>query len=284
MHFTKLEGLGNDFIVVDSRAVREQSIAGLAQQICDRHFGIGADGLLVCQDSKPEEPGRFGMRVFNADGGEAELSGNGLRCLAAYVFRKGLVKGETMWVDTLAGPKRLRLVRRAGNEFWFEVEMGEPILDPKRIAFCPANEPKSLVGCELPLGSDIYEVTITSMGNPHCSLFVDQFELDWESIGRQIEGHPYFPNRTNVEFIRVLNRNEIEVRFWERGVGKTFSSGTGSCAAVVAGVLNGRVDRCVQVRTLGGDLELEWDERQMLRIQGPARAVCEGEYLLYPAS
>lgn len=279
MHFTKLQGLGNDFIIVDASAAQPAAIPELARRICDRRFGVGADGLLLCEPVSRSEPAVFRMRVFNADGGEAELSGNGLRCLAAHIFRQRWTSHDVVLVETLAGRKRLRKLRSVGVEYWFEVEMGEPILDRSRIAFHPAKEIPSLTGCELPLDGQTYLVTITSMGNPHCSLFVNDFEeLDRDAIGRRIEVHPYFPNRTNVEFVRVISRREIEVRFWERGVGETFSSGTGSCAATVASVLNGYTDRQVKVHTLGGTLEIVWRSDETLKLNGPAKLICEGEY------
>lgn len=277
MHFTKLEGLGNDFIVVDAVLVREQAIPEFARRICERHFGVGADGLLLCEMGA--ESGVFRMRIFNADGGEAELSGNGLRCLAAWLFHERRIAGTEVCIETQAGRKRLQLIRSAARDYWLEVDMGVPILERAKIAFLPAVEPASLVGCELPVGETRYPVTITSMGNPHCSLFTGDFNLlDWETLGCQIERHPYFPNRTNVEFIRVVSRGEIEVRFWERGVGKTLSSGTGSCAATVAAILSGYTGRQVKVRTLGGDMEVIWEDDGTLRLKGPAKLICAGEY------
>jgi diaminopimelate epimerase len=281
MHFAKLEGLGNDFVVLNGQELREEAIPDLARRICDRHFGVGADGLLLFQHSSSSKPAVFLMRIFNADGGEAELSGNGLRCLAAYLFGQNLVKQDEVLLDTFAGRKRLRLVRSTAQEYWFEVEMGKPILERAQIAFQPEAEPPSLIGCRLSLGEAVYSVTITSMGNPHCSLFVDAFERSgWEVLGRQIETHHYFPKRTNVEFIRIINRNEIEARFWERGVGKTLSSGTGSCAATVASILNDCTDRNVKVHTLGGTMEVQWDDDQVLRLKGPAKFICQGEYFV----
>jgi diaminopimelate epimerase len=179
----------------------------------------------------------------------------------------------------LAGLKVLRLTDSSPPEYRFEVDMGEPILERSRIAFKPSSEPASLIAFPLPVGGEVHSVTISSMGNPHCSLFVNQFsDVDWEHLGNQIESHLFFPDRTNVEFIRVRSRNEIEVRFWERGVGKTFSSGTGSCAAMVASVLNGRTDRRVKIQTLGGSLEIEWRDDDRLQLRGPARWICSGEY------
>jgi diaminopimelate epimerase len=279
MYFSKLEGLGNDFLVVSADAAEGRSFFGLSQQICDRHYGIGADGLLIYSPEDPASGADFRMRIFNADGGEAELSGNGLRCLAAFLFAENLAENPVVRIATLAGLKMLRMTDSAPPEYRFEVDMGEPILVPSRIAFKPSSGPDSLIAFPLPVGGEVHSATISSMGNPHCSLFVNQFsDVDWEHLGNQIESHPFFPERTNVEFIRVRNRNEIEVRFWERGVGKTFSSGTGSCAAMVASVLNGRTDRRVKIQTLGGSLEIEWRDDNRLQLRGPARWICSGEY------
>jgi len=279
IHFSKLEGLGNDFLVVSAEAAQERSISGLAQKICDRHYGVGADGLLIYSKEDPTSGADFNMRIFNADGGEAELSGNGLRCLAAFLFAERLAGNSVVRIATLAGLKVLRLTDSSPPEYWFEVDMGEPILERSQIAFKPSSEPASLIGVELSVGGDAHSVTISSMGNPHCSLFVNQFsDVDWEHLGNQIESHPFFPLRTNVEFIRVRSRNEIEVRFWERGVGRTLSSGTGSCAAIVASVLNSRTDRKVKIQTLGGNLEIEWRDDNRLQLRGPARWICSGEY------
>ena len=279
MRFSKLEGLGNDFLVVSAEAVQERIISGLAQKICERHYGVGADGLLVYSKEDSTRSADFKMRIFNADGGEAELSGNGLRCLAAFLFAERLAENSVVRIATLAGLKVLRLTDSSPPEYGFEVDMGEPILERSQIAFTPSSDPASLIGFELSVGGEAHPVTISSMGNPHCSLFVNQFsDVDWEHLGNQIESHPFFPLRTNVEFIRVRSRNEIEVRFWERGVGKTFSSGTGSCAAIIASVLNGRTDRKVKIQTLGGSLEIEWRDNNRLQLRGPARWICSGEY------
>ena len=280
MHFSKLQGLGNDFLVVSSEAIEGRSLSALSEKICDRHYGVGADGLLIYSKEDPASGADFKMRIFNADGGEAELSGNGLRCLAASLFAEHLAEKPVVRITTLAGLKILRLIESSPPEYWFEVDMGEPILERSRIAFKPSSEPASLTGFGLSVGGEIHSVTVSSMGNPHCSLFVNQFsDVDWEHLGNQIESHPFFPLRTNVEFIRVRSRNEIEVRFWERGVGKTFSSGTGSCAAMVASVLNGRTDRKVKIQTLGGSLEIEWRNDNRLQLRGPARWICSGAYI-----
>jgi diaminopimelate epimerase len=277
MHFAKLEALGNDFIIVKGDVVPEADYTDLAKDVCDRHFGIGADGLVFFW--KCQAAADFQMRIFNADGGEAEMSGNGLRCLAAHLYQQRLHETPELKIATQTGLKTLQLAGKEPPEYLFAVDMGVPILELDRIPFRPPQKPDSLIGYSLPVEDKIFPVTITSMGNPHCSIFVRSFEeIDWEKIGAQIEMHPFFPQRTNVEFIQVKSRGEIEVRFWERGVGKTLASGTGSCAATVASVLNGQVDSSIQVITLGGLLEMQWRPGGVVHLKGPARSICEGEF------
>jgi diaminopimelate epimerase len=279
MQFSKLEGLGNDFVVMTGGESEETDFAQLARRVCNRHFGVGADGLILFHSVLQPASADFRMRIFNADGSEAELSGNGLRCLGAFLIHLGLHQDLHLRIETPAGLKQLHLVHRAPPEYGFEVEMGAPILERSRIPLNLVPEPASLVGCELNVGDKSYRTTITSMGNPHCSLFVNDFGMiDWETSGSQLELHSAFPNRTNVEFIRVVSRNEIEVRFWERGVGRTNASGTGSCAAAVASVLNGHTDRHVRVQTPGGNLEVLWRDDESLCLKGPARFICQGDY------
>ena len=277
LRFAKLEGLGNDFVVLEETLLDKKVFSQLAKQICNRRLGIGADGLILYRSLSPPQT-HFEMRLFNADGSEAEISGNGLRCLAAHLFHQRPDAWTELLIQTRAGLKRIRKIRAGMSLYYFEVEMGVPLLDPAAIPFCPLPVPESLVGYELRVGNALYLVTVTSMGNPHCSIFVGSFEsLDWKEIGSQIETHSLFPQRTNVEFVRVIGPAEIEVRFWERGVGSTWSSGTGACAAVVASVLNGYTERHVQVRTEGGELEIEWRADNSLMMAGPARLICEGE-------
>lgn len=277
MHFAKLEALGNDFIIAEGEMVSESDYSDLAQDICERHFGVGADGLVYF--GRGESEADFRMRIFNADGGEAEMSGNGLRCLAAHLYHQRLHQNPELKIQTAAGLKTLQLMKTAGQDFLFAVDMGSPILEYSGIPFRPGSIPDSLVGYSLKVGDKILKVTITSMGNPHCSTFVQDFEeIEWEKLGPQIEKHPSFPQRTNVEFVRVRNRGEIEVRFWERGAGKTLASGTGSCAASVASILNGYVDSSLQVNTLGGPLQIHWRPGEPVRLKGPARFICEGNF------
>jgi diaminopimelate epimerase len=303
--FSKYHGLGNDFIVVAAgvnagrqprkpvRAISGARLGMLARSICDRHTGIGADGLLLLTSARKERHSAR-MRVFNADGSEAEMSGNGIRCAAAYlVARNG--PPRRLEVETAAGvksvepvsvPAKTGRVRSHRKSPWvFRVGMGVPILDPARIPFKYGGTAAPVVGFPLSTRNGIVHATVTSMGNPHCSLLVNDFEqIDWLELGRELETNELFPNRTNVEFIRVISRTEIEVRYWERGVGKTQSSGTGSCAAVAACILNGLTDRKVQVRTLSGRLDIEWPDAENqgnpaeLVLTGPAELIAEGTY------
>jgi len=303
--FVKYHGLGNDFIVladpaferdrrggagtVRLRSASKSLLGRLARSICERHTGVGADGLLVL--TPPAKKGNDArMRVFNADGSEAEMSGNGIRCAAAYMASTGR-NAHTLRFETAAGIKSIlrepaqrqakTAARRLGpGRTWvFQVGMGMPVLEPARIPFRAGDFPVPVVGFPLPTPKGIVNVTVTSMGNPHCSVFVDNYDVvDWLELGREIEGHELFPHRTNVEFVRVLSRNRIEVRYWERGVGQTQSSGTGSCAAVVASVLSGLTERRLRVHTLAGSLEVSWPEGGEVSLTGPAEWIAEGKY------
>ena len=279
MKFSKAEGLGNDFVIVREGSLEDADWPLLAREMCERHTGIGADGLLVYHALSKSKPGSFRMRIFNADGSEAELSGNGLRCLAAHLCALEEGKLDEILIQTQAGSHLLRLTALAHPSYWFLVEMGQPILERSRIDFTGCNDSQNLVGCSIPLDDKTIQATISSMGNPHCTIFVNAFDqMDWEEIGKQLETHEFFPRRTNVEFVRVIDPRNIEVRFWERGVGKTLSSGTGTSAAVVASILNGFTEKEVVVHTLGGILEIDWLEDKQIHLRGPAKLICEGEY------
>ena len=283
MRFVKAEALGNDFVIVDARQLDGKDVSRVARQVCRRSHDLGADGLILFRQKEVsgERQRHFSMQVFNADGSEAEISGNGLRCLAALLFEQGHVADRAFAIRTGAGVKCLTLMSSNPPAYSFNLLMGEPILDPRAIDFQTDYPGISLVGYPLVVEDSIYRVTVTSMGNPHCSLIVEDLEkIDWERLGALIEVHSSFPRRANVEFVQVLDRNNLAVRFWERGVGKTLASGTGGCAAVVAARLNGSSDRVVKVHTLGGKLEIHWQEDNQLSLIGPARIVCEGEY--YP--
>jgi diaminopimelate epimerase len=278
--FTKAQGAGNDFLILEGAPEEALPSPEDKRRICDRRFGVGADGIVFLSIGSQASDIDADLRLFNSDGGEAEISGNGTRCAAAYLVEKGSTSNP-LHIRTAAGIKPLRLVSRRGERFEFEMAMGAPILDPRVIAFFPpvpvAQPP--IVDFLLPLGTGSRTVTVTSMGNPHCSIAVDDFDWDWQSCGQEIETHAYFPQRTNVEFYRALNPHEIEVRFWERGVGETLSSGTGSCAAAVAAILNRQAQSPVTIHTAGGDLSFRW-ETSGVHLTGPAVIICRGEYLL----
>ena len=277
--FTKAQGTGNDFLILEASPDLTLPSQECRQHMCDRRCGVGADGILFL--SVPGSAGaEADLRVFNSDGGEAEISGNGTRCAAAYLLQTGRCPGPRLHIQTPAGLKTLALVSRDENRFVLEMAMGLPILTAAAIPFQPpAPVAEPIVGFPLPLSSGLETVTITSMGNPHCSLAVASFDWDWKSLGAEIEAHRFFPRRTNVEFYRVLSRHEIEVRFWERGVGQTLSSGTGSCAAAVAAILNQQVESPVTVRTLAGDLLVHWQPEGVF-LTGPAEMVCRGEFFV----
>jgi diaminopimelate epimerase len=272
---TKLHGLGNDFILASDRGLPRR-LPDLARAICDLHTGIGADGFIVVSSPK-EKAHDARVRIFNADGGEAEMSGNGIRCVGAYLAERAPQKRQFA-VETVAGLKTLDLIAHQTEREWaFRVAMGEPILEPAKIPFKGEKAGSPVVGYAIETSGGVLRVTITSMGNPHCSVLVDDFAaIDWKSLGREIENNPLFPNRTNVEFVKVLSPRQIEVRFWERGVGQTMSSGTGSSAAVVAAILNGRTGRKVRVRTLAGSLDIEWPTGGQIILTGPACKIAEG--------
>ena len=274
--FTKAQGAGNDFLILEGTPERLIPSPQEMQRLCDRRFGVGADGIVFLSVPGSGTGVDADLRLFNSDGGEAEISGNGTRCAAAYLAMKGL-SSNPLAIRTKAGLKTLRLISNNGNQWEFEMSMGAPILGPKDIPFVPPTAvPEPVVGCPLALASGTRRVTVTSIGNPHCSIEVNDFDWDWRSCGREIETHPFFPRRTNVEFYRVISRHSIEVRFWERGVGETLSSGTGSSAAAVAAILNHQAESPVTVKTVGGDLAVRWDGGGVF-LTGPAEITFNGE-------
>jgi diaminopimelate epimerase len=280
MEFTKLQGIGNDFLVTVVDDVSSiGAINELARGICDRHFGAGADGLIVA-DCRQGSTADFRSRIFNADGGEAEVSGNGTRCLAAYLYYSGLWALPDVRISTAAGVKTGRLVSYEGLRYEFEFNMGKPILASREIPVEIEPPSDRVVGYKLVASGTEYEITCTSMGNPHCSIMVQSLsDKVLGEIGPLIESHPFFPNHTNVEFVRVVSNEEIEVRFWERGVGWTNSSGTGSCAATVSSALLGLTGRSVTVRTAGGELKVRWSADDQVYLTGAAEVVYQGNWL-----
>lgn len=281
MQFVKFQASGNDFLIVDRAGLPELvSVEQLARRLCQRHYGAGADGLLVIERCQVGAPADFSMLVINADGTAAEMSGNGIRCAAAYVYHDKQWSEDVVRIDTQAGTKLLRRLSPPGLTMMFEVEMGRPQLASTEIPILVAQALAPVVNYPLKLGDEVISITACSIGNPHCSLIVPDLSLiDVHTLGPRIEHHPLFPHRTNVEFVQVISRNQIEVRYWERGVGHTLSSGTGSCAAAIATVLNGLTDRQVRVRTQAGELSVRWRDDGVVVLTGPVTLVYRGEWL-----
>lgn len=262
MRFTKMQGLGNDYVYLDCTKEIPHGLPELARKISDRHFGVGSDGLIcVCLSDRAD----FRMRMFNADGSEGEMCGNGIRCVGKFVYDKRLTEKTSISIETLAGIKYLRLEVTHGRVSSVIVDMGIP--RPEEIR-------------EILVAEKAYSICPVSMGNPHAVIFLDGIDtLDLASIGPGFETHPSFPNRTNTEFIEVINPHLLKMRVWERGSGETLACGTGACAALVAAVLEGKADRTATVRLLGGDLLIRWNKKDgHVYMAGPAVTVFEGEW------
>jgi diaminopimelate epimerase len=274
MRFTKMHGAGNDYIYVDCfREAIPADPPALSRSISDRHFGVGGDGLILIG---PSEKADARMRMFNADGSEAEMCGNGIRCVAKYVYDYGIVRKPTLTIETGRGVLRLDLDLRDDRVKRVRVDMGEPILESERIpTTLPGNPPVDVSLPRQPL-----RVTCVSMGNPHAIAFVNLITDEQVlGIGPQVEKDPVFPRRTNVEFVQVHNPGEVTMRVWERGSGETLACGTGTCAVCVAGVLTGRTNRQLLVHLRGGDLNLHWSEADNhVYMTGPAVEVFRGEW------
>ena len=276
MKFTKWQGIGNDFVIVNGFQEKIEDYPQKAIEICDRHFGIGADGLVI---ALPSEIADFRMRIFNSDGSEAEMCGNVTRCFARYVYENGLTTKTELSIETLAGIIKPKLIFEEGQIKAVCVDMGEPRLKRGEIPMT-GNAEEHAVNLPLVVGNSTYDITCVSMGNPHCIIFTDEVEeLDLQALGRPIEIHPLFPRKTNVEFVKVIDRNTLRMRVWERGAGITLACGTGTCATVVAAVLNNKTEREVWVHLDGGDLFIEWRSDNHVYKTGPAVEVFRGEYL-----
>jgi diaminopimelate epimerase len=259
--FTKAHGAKNDFLLTWQADAPEGDLPSMARAICDRHTGVGADGwILVAPPADDQAEGS--IQLYNSDGSTAEISGNGTRCAAAFLIRHGYA-ADIARIQTGAGIKTLRLLRHAGTEFEFEMNMGRPEITAPRFT--------------LPLSSGPRDVTLVWVGNPQCAVPVDDFNFDWRKMGAEIESHPHFPNRTNVSFVARLDGHRIDVRFYERGAGETMSSGTGSAGAAVAAVTRGMVQSPVEVLTPAGPLHVRLDGDVYLT--GPAEIIADGEFL-----
>ncbi|HVB99975.1 MAG TPA: diaminopimelate epimerase [Candidatus Dormibacteraeota bacterium] len=280
--FTKAHALGNDFLLVEEAALGGRSPGELAIRICDRHTGAGADGLVPLA---PAGPGRWKFRIFNADGGEAGLSGNAMRCASAWLASRtaSAEPGLQLTLETQVGAKRQTLLGRRGNAWLFQGEIARPEFAPEMIPFHPPKVPGvPAVDFPLPVGDETIHVTPLWMGNPQCIVFVDSFDtIDWRGLGPEIEHHPFFPERANAGFVHVISAQVIEARFWERGVGHTLASGTGTCACAVAAALHGKTDRNITVFTEIGQAEVHWrEDDDVVELTGPAELVFDGIYHL----
>lgn len=275
MEFVKMHGLGNDFVVVDciSQAGLEDAVASQARFLCDRHFGVGADGVILVL---PSARGDARMRIFNPDGSEAEMCGNGIRCFAKLLYERGMVNKRSLAIETMAGIMKPNLRVDRGSVREVMVDMGPPGLMRGQVPMTGDNG--KVVGETLETVEGPVRVTCLSMGNPHCVVFVPAVEeYPVSKIGPVLESHPAFPQRTNVEFVSPDGKGRLRVRVWERGVGETLACGTGACAAAVAGVLNGLSTRQVAVLLSGGQLSVYWREDNRVLLTGPAEYLFDGE-------
>ena len=277
MKFTKMHGIGNDYVYVNCFEESVKNPAEVSKFVSDRHFGIGSDGLILISPSAIAD---FRMNIYNADGSQAEMCGNGIRCVAKYVYDYGLTDKTEISVETLAGIKYLRLQVENGKVASVEVNMGAPILEPKEIPVAVEESP--VVNVPVEVKGKIYHMTCVSMGNTNAIIFMNNVkDLDIAAIGPYFENHTVFPKRTNTEFVEVLDRNTVNMRVWERGSDETLACGTGACATTVACILNDKTENEVTVHLLGGDLKIRWDrEANQVYMTGPATVVFDGEITL----
>jgi len=274
--FTKMQGTGNDYLIIDSRKKSIPGLKKLAVRICDRHYGVGSDGILILLNSKTAD---FRMRIFNPDGSEAEMCGNGIRSFAKYLYDNRLINKKIVDIETAAGTKRLVLNVKNRKVHSVVVNMGAPILQRERIPMI--GKPGMVINEPLHLDDGFtFEITSVSMGNPHLIVFVEDIDrFPVEKYGPLLEHHPLFPNRTNVEFVKVISRSEIFQRTWERGTGETLSCGTGASAVTAACILNKMTDRKILIHLRGGDLKTEWrEDDNSIYLTGPAVEVFRGEW------
>lgn len=278
MKFTKMHGCGNDYIYVDGAKERipDEKKPELVKKLSDRHFGIGGDGVIFINPSKEAD---FEMEMYNMDGSRAEMCGNGIRCVAKFVYDKGLTNQTDISIVSAGKVKYLTLSTENGKVSTVKVNMGTPLLEAADIPVITEGKEKRVIGEEIVVGGKTYQMTCVSMGNPHAVIFMDDVsQLPIETIGPLFENHERFPKRTNTEFVRIIDRDHMEMRVWERGTGETLACGTGACACAVAGVLNGLTNDAVTVKLLGGSLKIRWDrQKNLVYMIGPADTVFEGE-------
>lgn len=273
MIFTKMHGLGNDYVCINCFRERVEDPSGFARILCDRHYGIGADGLILICPSKVSD---FKMEIYNSDGSVAGMCGNGIRCLGKYVYDYRLTGKETLSIETKSGIRNMHLHIQDGKACGAMVDMGVPRLNAHSIPIL--SEKDLVINDPIEVQEKNYRMTGISMGNPHAVIFSEEINgISLEETGRELEFHPRFPERANIEFCHVIARDRMEIRVWERGVGETLACGTGACAAVVASVLNDLTDEEVIVKLLGGELSVRWDRKvNHVFLEGPAVKVFDG--------
>lgn len=276
MKFTKMQGIGNDYVYVNCLQETIENPSELAKKISDRHYGVGSDGLIMIN---PSDKADFEMEMYNADGSRGEMCGNGIRCVAKYVYDYGLTDKTSISVETLAGIKYLDLTVEDGKVVLVKVDVGKPMLRPEEVPV--VSEKEEVIDEPITVDGQEYRMTCVSMGNPHAVVFIDQDvkEFPLETVGVKFENHERFPKRVNTEFVNVLDRHTAQMRVWERGSGETLACGTGACAVAVACALNGLTEDEVTVKLLGGDLQIKWDrEKNTVYMTGPAEVVFDGEW------
>ena len=276
MKFTKMQGKGSDYVYVNCLQETIENPSELAKKISDRHYGVGSDGLIMIN---PSDKADFEMEMYNADGSRGEMCGNGIRCVAKYVYDYGLTDKTSISVETLAGIKYLDLTVEDGKVVLVKVDMGKPMLRPEEVPV--VSEKEEVIDEPITVDGQEYRMTCVSMGNPHAVVFIDQDvkEFPLETVGVKFENHERFPKRVNTEFVNVLDRHTAQMRVWERGSGETLACGTGACAVAVACALNGLTEDEVTVKLLGGDLQIKWDrEKNTVYMTGPAEVVFDGEW------
>lgn len=273
MKFTKMQGIGNDYIYVNCFEEKVENPSELAVRLSDRHFGIGSDGIIFIEPSKVAD---CKMNMYNADGSQGKMCGNGIRCVGKYVYERGIAKKEILQVETLSGIKTLHLNIADGQVKTVEVNMGKPILKSADIPVLFSKD--QVLNEPLTVGGKEYHITCVSMGNPHCVVFVENVDdLKLEEIGPLFENHPIFPDRVNTEFVQILDKDELKMRVWERGSGETLACGTGACAVACAAAWNRVTERNVKIHLKGGDLLIRWDEQTgEIFMEGPAEFVFDG--------
>lgn len=275
MKFTKMHGCGNDYVYINGFTEHIEDKVSFVKAVSDRHFGVGGDGAIFIN---PSEIADFEMEMYNADGTRAEMCGNGIRCVAKYVYDKGLTDKTSITIESFGKVKVIELTVENNEVTQVRVNMGKPILKANEIPVVSQKEP--VVKEKIVVKDKEYEMTCVSMGNPHAVVFIDDVtNLEIEAVGPYFENHEAFPNRTNTEFVKVKDRNTVQMRVWERGTGETLACGTGCCATLVACVLNGLTDRKATIEVLGGKIQVEWDEESdCVFMTGPATIVFEGEF------